>query len=148
MTWGCKIIRAGCLPPGISKLLYLSSTIYGGKPTDYAWLLNHYCRWIGTGEEFSIFCFHLLLLASALCLPARLRLKALRQVLHCSGCRDLISSPADKGLTPYPSLLQEKDLERIAASFLRHTQMLNINVGSSVKIVSCYSSDGKNIWMK
>ena len=100
------------------------------------------------GEEFSIVYFHLLLLPSALCLPTQLRLKVLCQVLHCSGSRDFISSSADKELTPSPTLLQEEDLEGIAASFLRHTQMLNINVGSSVKIVSCYSSDGKNVWMK
>lgn len=100
------------------------------------------------GEEFSIIYFHLLLLASALCLPTQLSLEALCQVLHCGGSRDFISSPADKELTPSPALLQEEDLEGIAASFLRHTQMLSINVGSSAKIVSCYSLAEKNIWIK
>lgn len=59
-----------------------------------------------------------------------------------------MSLPADKELTPSPPLLPEEDLGGIAASFLRHTQMLSINVGSSLKIVSCSSSDGKSIWMK
>lgn len=62
--------------------------------------------------------------------------------------RDFFSSPADKALTPSPSLQQEEDLEEIAGSFLRHTQMLNINTGSSVKIFSWYPSNGKNIWME
>lgn len=70
------------------------------------------------------------------------------QVLYQSVYRDFISSLADKELTPSPTLQQEEDLEEIAASFLRHTQMLNINIGSSVKIFSCYPSDGKNIWME
>lgn len=56
--------------------------------------------------------------------------------------------PADKELTPSPTLQQEEDLEETAASFLRHTQMLNINIGSSVKIFSCYPLDGKNVWME
>lgn len=59
-----------------------------------------------------------------------------------------MSLPADKELTPSPPLLQEKDLGGIAASFLRRTQMLSINIGSSLKIVSCSSSDGKSVWMK
>lgn len=148
LTWCINSYRQGPCHLGSAHCCMYLALSTGPKSTDYAWLVSQYCCRVGMGEEFSIIYFHLLPLAPALCLPTQLRLRALCQVLRCSGSRDIISSPADKELTPCPTLLQEEDLEGIAASFLRHTQMLSINVGSSAKIVSCYSSHGKNIWIK
>lgn len=119
--------QSPCHLGSVNPCTHLGPSIQWAKPIDCAWLLNQYERRIQ----------HCLLSPFAACVctvPAcTAEAERLCQVLHRSMYKTFTSSPADKGLTPPSVLQQEEDLEEIAVSFLSHTQMLNINTGSSVK---------------